>query len=184
MVLKVCLEWAFYACIFWARVRRPQLSEWACYQWTLVWARVEHFWMAPNSRMALHSECNAIPIGYPVRQTLATSVVQTSINNLNVFKSFQLMLTPPSILLSNAWVSKRFVRGPHKRLHNRSMARHLTYVSRYVAMSQIKKFFVNILFFHYSQNVSAAGWNGFASRICPADRSLKTPNLMKWSSLA
>jgi len=28
--------------------------------------------------------------------------VQTSINNLNVFKSFQLMLVPPSNLLSNA----------------------------------------------------------------------------------
>jgi len=27
------------------------LSEWAC-QWTLVWARVQHFWMALHSGMA------------------------------------------------------------------------------------------------------------------------------------
>jgi len=38
-------------------------------------------------------------------------------------------------------------------------------------------FFVNILFFRYSQNVSAAGWNVFAGRIWPADRSLVTPAL-------
>jgi len=50
----------------------------------------------------LHSECTAIPIGNPVRQALTKAVIQTSINNLNVFKSFQLMLAPPSTLLSNA----------------------------------------------------------------------------------
>jgi len=48
-----------------------------------------------------HSECSTILIGYPVRQTLTKAVVQTSTNNLNVFKSFQLMLAPPSTLLSN-----------------------------------------------------------------------------------
>jgi len=59
--------------------------------------------------MALHSElrseCNTIPmgIGYPVRQTLTNAVVQTSINNLNVFKSFQLVEAfEPSTLQSNA----------------------------------------------------------------------------------
>jgi len=49
-----------------------------------------------------HSECNTISIGYPVRQPQSKAVVQRSINNLNVFKSFQLMLAPPSTLLSNA----------------------------------------------------------------------------------
>ena len=49
-----------------------------------------------------HSECNTILIGNPVRQPLTKAVIQTSINNLNVFKSFQLMLAPPSTLLSNA----------------------------------------------------------------------------------
>jgi len=49
-----------------------------------------------------HSECNTISIGNPVRQPLTKAVVQTSINNLNVFTSFQLMLAPPSTLLSNA----------------------------------------------------------------------------------
>ena len=49
-----------------------------------------------------HSECNTISIGNPVRQPLTRAVVQTSINNLNVFKSFQLMLVPLSILLSHA----------------------------------------------------------------------------------
>ena len=48
-----------------------------------------------------HSECNTIPIGKPVRQPLTKAVVQTSINSLNVFKSFQLMLGQPSTLLSN-----------------------------------------------------------------------------------
>jgi len=38
--------------------------------------------------MALRSECNTIPTGYPVRQTLTKAVVQTSIKNLNVFNSF------------------------------------------------------------------------------------------------
>jgi len=47
-----------------------------------------------------HSECNIILIGNPVRQTLTKAVVQTSINNLNVFKRFQLLLAPPSTLLS------------------------------------------------------------------------------------
>ena len=49
-----------------------------------------------------HSECNTISIGNPVRQPLIKAVVQTSTNNLNVFKSFQLMLALPSTLLSNA----------------------------------------------------------------------------------
>jgi len=49
-----------------------------------------------------HSECNTISIGNPVRQPLSKAIVQTSINNVNVFKSFQLMLAPPSTLLSNA----------------------------------------------------------------------------------
>ena len=48
-----------------------------------------------------HSECNTIPICCPVTQPLTKAVVQTSINKLNVFKSFQLMLAPPSTLLSN-----------------------------------------------------------------------------------
>jgi len=38
----------------------------------------------------------------PCKETLTQAVVWTSINNLNVFKSFQLMLAPPSKLLSNA----------------------------------------------------------------------------------
>jgi len=42
-----------------------------------------------------------ISISNPVRQPLTNAVVQTSINNLNVFKIFQLMLVPPSTLLSN-----------------------------------------------------------------------------------
>jgi len=49
-----------------------------------------------------HSECNTISIGNPVRQPPTKAAVPTSINNLNVFKSFQLMLAPPSTLLSNA----------------------------------------------------------------------------------
>jgi len=55
-------------------------------------------------------------------------------------------------------VSKRFCPRALKLLHNSSRAGHLTYVSRYVAVYQISKFFVNILVFHYSQNVFAAGW--------------------------
>jgi len=35
-----------------------------------------------------HLECNTISIGNAVRQSLTKAVVQTSINNLNVFKSF------------------------------------------------------------------------------------------------
>ena len=49
-----------------------------------------------------HMECNPVSIWNPVRQPLIKAVVQTSINNLNVFKSFRLMLAPPSTLLSNA----------------------------------------------------------------------------------
>jgi len=49
-----------------------------------------------------HSECNTIPNRYPVRQPLTIAVMQTTINNLNVFKSFQLMLAPSSTLLSNS----------------------------------------------------------------------------------
>jgi len=46
-------------------------------------------------------------------------------------------------------------------------------VSAYVAFYQINKFFANILFSQYWQNVLALGWNGFAGRICPACRSLE-----------
>jgi len=49
-----------------------------------------------------HSECNTISTVNQVRQPLTKAVIQTSINNLNVFKSFQLVLAPPSTLLSNA----------------------------------------------------------------------------------
>jgi len=48
------------------------------------------------------SECNTISIGNPAWQPLTKDAVQTSINNLNVFKSFQLMPAPPSTLLPNA----------------------------------------------------------------------------------
>ena len=60
-------------------------------------------------------------------------------------------------------------------LHNSSRAGHLTYVSRYVAMYQINKFFLNISDFIYSQNVFTAKWNSFAGRIWPAGRSLGAP---------
>jgi len=50
----------------------------------------------------LHSVCNTISTDNPVTQTLTKAVIQTSINNLNVSKSFKLMLEPPSTLLSNA----------------------------------------------------------------------------------
>ena len=76
-----------------------QIPEWAC-QWTLDWARAELFeW---HYIPEWHSECNTIPIGKPIRQPLTKAVVQRSIKNLNVFKSFELMLAPPSTLLSNA----------------------------------------------------------------------------------
>jgi len=51
-------------------------------------------------------------------------------------------------------------------------------------MHQINKIFINILFFHYSQNVfvagpySFAGWmNGFADQIWSTGYSLETPDL-------
>jgi len=76
-----------------------QLPERAC-EWTLVSARVEHLeW---HYIPEWHSDCNNTRIGNPVRQPLTKAVVQTSINNLNVFKSFPLMLAPTFTLLSNA----------------------------------------------------------------------------------
>ena len=57
-----------------------QLPEWAC-QWTLVWARLEHFLMALHSGMAIGMQYH-FPIGYPVRQTLTKAIVQASINSL------------------------------------------------------------------------------------------------------
>jgi len=56
--------------------------------------------MALHSGMAFGMQYHLT--GNPIRQPLTKAVVQTSINNLNVFKSFQLMLAPPSTLLSNA----------------------------------------------------------------------------------
>jgi len=77
-----------------------QLPEWGCCEWTLVWARFEHFeW---HYIPEWHSDGNTISTGNSVRQPLTKAVVQTSINNLNVFKSFQLMLASPSTLLSKA----------------------------------------------------------------------------------
>jgi len=35
-----------------------------------------------------YSECNTISISYPVKQPLTKAVLQTSINNQNVFKNF------------------------------------------------------------------------------------------------
>jgi len=55
--------------------------------------------MTLHSKIAFRIQYHSI--GYPVRQTLTKAIVQTSINNLNVFKGFQLMLAPPSTLLSN-----------------------------------------------------------------------------------
>jgi len=84
-VLKVSVEWTFYACIFLALVRSYRSEV------------VGGLWFGRElSIFEWHSECNAISISNPVRQPL-----QTSINKLNVFKSFPRMLAPPSTLLSN-----------------------------------------------------------------------------------
>jgi len=82
---------------FWARVRSYQ-SELMSGRWFECKLSIVEWHYIPE----WHSECNNISIGNPVRQTLTKAVIQTSVNNLNVFKSFQLMPVPPSTLLSNA----------------------------------------------------------------------------------
>jgi len=49
--------------------------------------------------------------------------------------------------------------------------------SGYVTFYQINTFFVNLLFFHYWQNVFCGGWNGFPGQIWPVGRSVENPSI-------
>jgi len=68
--------------------------------------------------------------------------------------------------------------GPHKLLHNSSRARHLVQCDFfgicYILPNQ--HIFANI-FFIIGKMCFAAGWNGFASRICPTGRSAENPGI-------
>jgi len=87
--------------------------------------------------------------------------------------------------LSNSYrpgLSKFFGRGPRTLLHNSSRANILRNVifSGYVTFYLISKFFVNVSFSHYWQNVFCLlrpDENGFAGRIWPAGRSLENPDI-------